>query len=223
MKITFKIIVLAIIFISCKELSEKQIESKNLEEVERILIEKSSYSETVREFSDFLCDCIETKETTSNFAVLNSQYDYCTKQYINKYKDELSELVRLIGSKLEENHSEYENGKTTGNIIAREGNIILARNCTFFQTEFEKIKHEIAKSIDSNSSNYKSKIQMLKNKIKNSKSEVEIQQLTSIVGVIYELNDNYDEANQTYRIGAEIESKQNLNRIFLELLKVKLK
>ena len=208
-------------FISCKEASEKQFDSNSLEKAKSILTEKSSYSQTITKFSDFLCDCIENEKTTDNFIALNSQYDFCAKQYINKYKDEISDLVLLLDSKLEENKSEYEIGKTTGNIIAREGNFLLARDCIFFQTELEKIKQEIAKSIDSNSSNYETKIQILKNKIKESKSETEIQQFTSIIGVIYELNEKYVEARQAYQRGAEIESKQNINLIFLELLKAK--
>jgi|GEM_PF-4298583 len=223
LKILLRIVALALILISCKEISDKRTDSNKLEEAKNILTENSSYSKTVRNFSDFLCDCIETKETTDNIDALNSRYDYCALRYSNDYRDELSELVLLLDSKLEENHGGYEVGKTTGNVLAREGNIVLARDCKFFQTEFEKIKHIIVKSLDSNLSNYNSKIQILEKKIKESKSETEIQQLTSIIGVTYELNDKYVEARQAYQRGAELESKQNINKIFLELLKAKQK
>ena len=221
MKTSFKIIAFALVFISCKESSEKQEYSNNIEEAEKILSERSSYSQTITKFSDFLCHCIETEKTTDNFTALNSRYDHCAMQYINKYKDEVSELVLLLDSNMEEKKSEYKNGKATGSIIAREGNIILARECTFFQTEFEKIKQEIAKSIGATPNNYESKITILNDKIKESKSKQEIQQIASIIGVVYELNEKYVEARQSYRRGGEIKSNQNINLIFLELLKAK--
>jgi len=223
LKIAFKISALVLVFISCKELSENKFDSSNIEEAKNILSEKPSYPQTILEFSESLCDCIETKESTDNFSALTSRYDFCAKQYISKHTEEIVELVSLLDSKLEENHTEYENGKIAGSIIAKEGNVILARDCMFFQTEFEKIKYEIVKSIDANSNNYKSKIQTLKNKISESKSQSEIQQIISIIGVTFELNEQYVQARHAYEKGAEIDSKQNINKILLELLKVKLK
>jgi len=183
------------------------------------LNEHDPYTVYKSKYSTHLCKCISEDSSKGNLTQLTSNYQTCAKSYLKNNPSSTNPILNY----LKKNHSFDPSNDNIAfkleQILAGQGNHLMANNCAFFVEEFKILKSRFISDLQVNSSNIDSKISQFRNEIRNATEPDQAVNLYTILGVLNEHNGATDNARKYYEAGAKVNaSNSNICLIMLELL-----
>lgn len=206
-----------ILFIGCNNKSNDKIA------VDPVLVESiksnKDYSDFVEGFQKYMCECISKPEYKDNLDALDIGYRDCVASFMLNNQNLMQAFTDSIRSTNDTPKDDYEIGYNIGNTLGQRGNVLLARECTFFQNEYAKIKKLLLSGLEVDESNVDELIDMMKIKFVESNSDEEKVNFFAIIGILYEWKGETNEAGAIYMQGILMKQKgSNMCSILLELL-----
>lgn len=210
-------LLLLILFIGCNNKSNDKIV------VDPVLVEsiknKTEYSDFLEGFQKYMCECISKPEYKDNVEALDIGYRDCVASFMLNNQNLMQVFTDSIRSSVDTPKDDYEIGYNIEITLGQRGNTLLARECTFFQNEYDKIKKLLLSELGVNESNVDELIDMMKLKFGESNSEEEKVNFFAIIGILYEWKGETNEAGAIYMRGILMKQKgSNMCSILLELL-----